>query len=130
MAVDGTVVRRFYAAVAARDVDTAAGCLEPDASWRMPGHNVLSGTYIGWDAIRDQLLARLAGLSRGTFRAELLDLTVGDVFVVAVQRATAEREGRSLDVTGCQLMRVRDGLIQEVRGHYSDDAALDAFWGS
>jgi hypothetical protein len=31
-------------------------------------------------------------------------------------------------VTGCQPMRVRDGLILEVRGNYCDQSALDAFW--
>jgi ketosteroid isomerase-like protein len=47
---------------------------------------------------------------------------------VAVQRATAEHGGKRLDVTGCQLMTVIDGRITEVRGHYSDQEALDAFW--
>jgi uncharacterized protein len=35
-----------------------------------------------------------------------------------------------LDVTGCQLMRLRDGRITEIRGHYSDQYALDAFFGT
>jgi ketosteroid isomerase-like protein len=34
-----------------------------------------------------------------------------------------------LDLTVCQLMRVHDGKIVEVRGHYGDEAALNAFWG-
>jgi len=67
-------------------------------------------------------------LSGGTFRAELLDVAVGEHFVVAIQRATASYQGRTLDITGCQLMRVRDGVIQGVRGHYSEQTALDAFW--
>ncbi len=33
-----------------------------------------------------------------------------------------------LDITGCQLMHVEGGLIREVRGHYSDQGRLDAFW--
>jgi uncharacterized protein len=37
-------------------------------------------------------------------------------------------EGRTLDVTGCQLMEIIDGRISQVRGHYSDQEALDAFW--
>jgi hypothetical protein len=27
-------------------------------------------------------------------------------------------------------MRIQDGRIVEVRGHYSDQEALDAFWSS
>ena len=37
-------------------------------------------------------------------------------------------QGRRLDVTGCQLMRLKEGRISEVQGHYSDQYALDAFW--
>jgi hypothetical protein len=67
-------------------------------------------------------------LSGRTFRAELLDVAVGQEFIVAVQHATASYQGRRLDVTGCQLMRLEQGRIAEVRGHYSDQEALDAFW--
>ena len=45
-----------------------------------------------------------------------------------MQHATAAYQGRHLDITGCQLMRVEEGRITEVRGHYSDQYALDAFW--
>ena len=64
----------------------------------------------------------------GTFRAELIDVAVGRDYVVAIQHATAQFGGKSLDITGRQLIRLQDGLIAEVRGHYSDEAALDAFW--
>ncbi|MGZ4556447.1 MAG: hypothetical protein ACXVXZ_12020 [Mycobacteriaceae bacterium] len=71
---------------------------------------------------------RFRPLSWGTFRAELLDVAVGYTYVVAVQRATASRGELTLDNTGCQLIRVSNGVIHNVRGHYSDQAALDAFW--
>ena len=45
-----------------------------------------------------------------------------------MQHATASYRGRRLDITGCQLMRLEQGRIVEVRGHYSDQEALDAFW--
>jgi hypothetical protein len=38
--------------------------------------------------------------------------------------------GRRLDVTGCQLIGMDQGRIAEVRGHYSDQDALDAFWAT
>lgn len=97
--------------------------------WHLPGQSVISGDHVGWDAIRDDFLSRLGPLSGGTFRAELLDIAAGDEYVVAVQHATGSFEGRVLDVTGCQLMTLQDGLIAMVKGHYSDQAQLDAFWG-
>ena len=84
--------------------------------------------YQGWPAIRDDFLARLRPLSGQTFRAELLDVAVGPEFIVAMQHVTASSRGRCLDITGCQLMRLEQGRIVEVRGHYSDEKALDAFW--
>lgn len=122
------VVRRFYTAVAERDMVAAASCFAADAVWHLPGSSAIAGDHVGWEAIRDDFLARLAPLSGGTFRAELVDVAVGGSYVVAVQHATAHREDRELDITGCQLMTVREGLIREVRGHYSDQAALDSFW--
>lgn len=128
-AEDVVVVRRLYAAVAARDLAAIGECFDEDAVWHLPGTNVLSGTYRGWPAIREELLARQGPISGGTFRAQLLDLAVGNQYIIAIVHATAERAGHRLDQTVCQLMRVRKGKIVEVRGHYPDEAALNAFWG-
>lgn len=72
--------------------------------------------------------AKIAALSGGTFRAELVDVLVGSHRVAAFQHATAERSGRTLDVTACQVMSFRGELIADVRGHYSDQYQLDEFW--
>ena len=122
------VVRRLYSAIADRDLDAAATCFADDVVWRLPGDSPIAGTHRGWAAIRDNFLAKLGPLSGGTFRAQLLDVCRGETYVVAVQHATAQHDGRNLDITACQLMRVEHGRIVEVRGHYSDQAALDAFW--
>jgi uncharacterized protein len=125
---DVAVVRRLYAAMAVGDLPAIAECFDEEAIWHLPGTNPLSGTHRGWSAIRDNLLARQGPLSGGTFRAQLLDLAVGSEYIVAVVHATADHAGRRLDLTVCQLMRVHNGKIVEVHGHYSDDAALNAFW--
>ena len=122
------VVQRLYSAVADHDLDAAAGCFADDAVWLLPGTSCIAGTHRGWAAIRNNFLAKLDPLSGGTFRARLLDVCGGDTYVVAVQHATAQHDGRDLDVTACQLMRVEGRRITEVRGHDSDQAALDAFW--
>jgi len=67
--------------------------------------------------------------SGGTFRAQFLDLAVGAEYIVAVGKGIAEHDGRRLEVSVCQLMRVQDGMIVEVRGHYSDPTQLEAFFG-
>jgi ketosteroid isomerase-like protein len=122
------VVQRFYKAMADRDLEAAGPCFAEDAVWTLPGQSSIAGTYRGWPAIRDDFLKQLGLRSGGTFKAGLLDVCAGDTYVIAVQHATAEHEGRTLDVTACQRMRIEDGRIVEVRGHYSDQRDLDNFW--
>lgn len=121
-------VRRLYAALAASDLAAAEACFAPEAVWHVPGHSPIAGTHRGWPEILSGVLDRLGPLSGGTFRAELVDVAVGEHYVVAVQHATAALGQRRLDVTGCQLMRFAGGRIAEVLGHYNDQEALDGFW--
>jgi uncharacterized protein len=125
---DAETVRRFYAAFADRDFETVRACFAPDAVWHLPGRNAIAGDHHGWDEIYDNFLGRIGPLSGGTLRAGLMDVAVGSDHLVAVQHATAQHDGRRLDVTGCQLIRMNDGLIAEVQGHYSDQYAFDSFW--
>ena len=126
---DVATVRHFYAALAAGDLVTAEGCFHENAVWQVPGNSRISGRHHGWPAIRDDFLTQLRSLSGGTFRAEFLDLAVGAEYIVAVGKGIAEHDERRLDVSVCQLMRVENEKIVEVRGHYSDPAALEAFFG-
>jgi uncharacterized protein len=128
MSERGDVVRRMYQAINDGDVAAAAACFAPGAVWILPGRGPLAGTHRGVHDIHRDFFAQLGPLSGGTFRAELLDVAEGERYVIAVQHATAQHGGRTLDVTGCQLMTVQDGRITEVRGHYSDQYALDDFW--
>ena len=127
---DADVVRRAYAALAARDMDTLESLFAWDAVWVLPGSSAISGTHQGWPAIRDEFVALLGPLSGGSFCAELVDVAVGERYIVAIQHTTGEFKGRTLDVTSCQLVRIEHGLIREVSGLYSAEslARVEAFW--
>ncbi len=125
---DADVVRRLYQALADRDLAAVESCFARDVVWHLPGTSPIAGDHHGWSQIWDDFMAKLGPLSGETFRADLVDVAIGGRFVIAVQHATASYRGKTLDITACQLITVREGLIQEVRGHYSDQDALDAFW--
>jgi uncharacterized protein len=123
-----TTVRRLYEAFAHKDWKAAGECFAEDAVWHVPGRSPIAGDHRGWNSILADFFARLGPLSDGTFRADLVDVLVGEQVIAAFQYATGERAGRHLDVTVCQVMRFRDGLISDVHGHYSDLYRLDEFW--
>ena len=125
---DADVVRRAYAALATGAMDDLEQCFARDAVWHEPGHNIYSGERVGWQEIRDDFLALLGPLSQGAFRAELLDIAVGQEYVVAIHRARGEHNGRSLDTTTFEVIRLARGRIQEVWACYANQAEVDAFW--
>lgn len=125
---DVEVVRRAYAALAAGDMDELESCFARDAVWHEPGNNIYSGERVGWPEIRDELLALLGPLSHGTFRTELLDITVGEKYVAGVHRASGEQKGLTRDSMSCHVFLVAWGHIQEVWATHAQQALVDAFW--
>jgi uncharacterized protein len=121
-------VRRMYEAFARKDWKAAGECFTEDAVWHLPGKSPIAGDYKGWNAILNDFFARLGPLSNGTFRADLVDVLIGEQVVAAYQHATGERAGKRLDITVCQVMTFRDGRIAHVGGHYGDVYDLDEFW--
>jgi len=127
-AADVHVVRRVYAALETGDMNELEQCFARDAVWHEPGDNIYSGDRQGWPEIRDDFLSLLGPLSRGAFRAELVDIAVGQEYVVAVHRGRGEHNGRILDSLSFQVVRVVRGRIQEVWSNYANQAEVDAFW--
>ena len=127
-ALDVDLVRRAYTALESGHMDELEQCFARDAVWHEPGDNIYSGDRVGWPQIRDEVLALLGPLSRGAFRAELVDVVVGQEYVVAVHRGQGEHDGRILDSLSFQVVRVVQGRIQEVWSTYANQAEVDAFW--
>ena len=125
---EAEVIRRAYAALATGDMDDLQQCFAHDAVWHEPGQNIYSGDRVGWPEIRDEFFALLGPLSRGAFRAELMDIAIGQQYVVAIHRSRGENNGRTLDTTVFEVVRIARGRIQEVWASYANQAEVDAFW--
>lgn len=128
MSSDAEVIVRLDAALRSHDRVAARDCFSDDAVWKYPGKGPLAGRHVGWKAIERDLMAVRRLLSNDTYRAELLDVTVGDKYLVAVLRTQAEHGIHHLDITVCKLVRVVDGRIHEITNHLSDAAVHEAFW--
>ena len=123
------VVLDFYEAGARGDMDTCFGLLADDVTWTNIGSTKFSGTYVGKQALAEDLLGPLFGQLKAGIASRVERLTAEGDIVVAETTGTAETaDGRPYNNTYCQVMRIRDGRIAEVK-EYMDTALIDSVFG-
>lgn len=123
-----TLVRKGYEAFSSGDMDTMSEVMAPDVVHETPGSNQVSGERKGQSEVFARF-GKLAELTGGTVKVELLDVRAeGDDRVVARHRATAEREGKKLDVGQTIVFTVVDGKITRLDESSDDVEAEDKFW--
>ena len=122
------VVRRFYDAAARGDMDACFAILADDVKWTNIGTTKFSGTYTGKQALLEQLLGPLfAQLKAGIFPTIENLIAEADV-VVAQTTGTAEtHDGISYNNSYCQVMRIREGKIVEVKEYFDTQLASSVF---
>lgn len=122
---NAALVRRVFAAFG-KDAMAISAALARDVVWRVPGHTVVSGEYRGRRAVVEFL--RRTGLETGgTYRSRLHTVLAGDVWAVAVYRATGSRNGIDLDVDQALVIRIAGGLWQDVTA-VPLDSSFERFW--
>jgi uncharacterized protein len=120
-------LRRAYEAFNTADMKTLTEVFDERAVWHLPGRSSLANDYQGREAIF-AYFGRLGQETGGTFRAELEHLLADDDRVVGIQRSTAERGGKHLDVGDCIVFELKDGRVTDGREHFHDLYAWDEFW--
>jgi len=121
------VMRRAVAAFQAGDAAAMTALFADDLVWRIPGKSPVSRTAKNRDEFF-QLAGQLMELSGGTFKVENLEIHANDAGGVFVDRLTAARDGRKLDLGLLLLVRIRGGKIVEGTDYFHDQYAWDAFW--
>ena len=122
---NAALVRRVFAAFG-RDAMAVSAALARDVTWRVPGNTVMSGEYHGRREVVEFL--RRTGLeTEGTYRSHLHTVFADDDWAVAIYRATGNRNGIDLDVEQALVIRVADGLWEDVTA-VPLDSAFERFW--
>ena len=122
------VMRRGYEAFNVGDMDTLIEVFDESIVWHLPGRSSMANDYQGRDATL-AYFGQLAQKTGGTFRAELQHLlSDDDDRVVGIQRSTADRDGKHLDVGNCIVFQLKDGRVVDGREHFHDLYAWDEFW--
>jgi len=123
------IVINFYAAAARGDMDTCFALLADEVTWTNIGSTKFSGTFAGKQELVERLLGPLFSQLRAGIRSEIERLTAEDDIVVAQTSGTAETlDGRPYNNTYCQVIRIRDGKIIEVK-EYLDTALVTEVFG-
>jgi uncharacterized protein len=120
-------VKRGYEAFAQGDMDTLRTILAADVTWHAPGQGPRSGDFHGIDPVIAEF-GRLFQDSGGSFRVEVNEIMEGEHSVVVLARASAAREGRTLDEPYAHIFQFRGDQVSEAWVVNYDQAATEAFW--
>lgn len=122
---NAALVRRVFAAFG-QDAMAISAAFARDIVWRVPGNTAMSGEYHGRREVVEFL--RRTGLETGgTYRSHLHTVFADDDWAVAIYRATGSRNGVDLDIEQALVIRVANGLWQDVTAAPLD-SAFERFW--
>lgn len=121
------IIRRAYEAFDRADLETIQQTFADDVVLHVGGRSPISGQYKGRDDVLG-FLGQVVSLSNGTFKVAPHDILGSDDHVVALSRATGQREGKTLDVANVEVYHLAGGKISEAWFMSADDYAEDEFW--
>lgn len=122
-----SLIRRTYKDFETGDLELLQVVMGEDVVWHEPGRTSLAGDYKGPEAVLG-LLGELKTRSGGTFQVEVLDVLSKPERAVVLQRETATRTGKALDVIAAVDFEIHHGKITEVTVYQADTYQFDEFW--
>ena len=123
------VAATYFDALGRGDIPTVMAQFSDTVVWHQPGANRFSGDHEGLAGV-GALLGGMMEASEGSFQLAVTGPSMANGELVAVPvRFTGSRAGASMDMSGVDLLTVRDGRIVEVHLFSEDGHGEDAFWG-
>ncbi len=122
-----SLVRRTYQDFESGDLDLLGVVMAQEVVWHEPGRSSLAGHYKGPHEVLG-FLRQLKARSSGTFKIEVLDVLSEPERAVVLQRETAVKNDKILDVIAAVDFEVHNGKITEVTVYQHDTYAFDEFW--
>ncbi len=122
------LVRKGFEAFGAGDMATLDAIMADDAVWHASGAGVLSGDFVGKQAIFGNFA--LIPQETDAFSQEIHAILADDEHAVALVNATATRRGNTATFAQMFVFHVEGGKTKEVWTTPIDQAAADAFWSA
>jgi len=121
--------RKSHEAFSRGDKDTLGEMIAEDAVWHSPGKSPVSGEFRGREAVFGEFFGKIEELSGGTAEfVEHQDYFGNDERSVALFRFGATRNGETMEVGVCEVIRWRRGQCVEEWSYCDDQYRWDAFW--
>lgn len=118
------IIRRFYEAGNAGDLEAALAVLADDVTWTNIGSTPFSGTFTGKDVLLAELLGPVFSRLNGGIHATIDNVVAEGDFVVVQARGAAETiDGRPYNNTYCHVFQLRDDEIARVTEYFDTQLA-------
>ena len=122
------VVLDFYATASRGDMEACFALLADDITWTNIGSTPFSGSFSGKDVLIEQVLGPLFGQLKAGIKPTIERLIGEGDHVVALTTGEAEtHDGTPYNNSYCQVMRIRDGQIAEVREYFDTELTSAVF---
>ena len=122
-------IRAYQAAMARGDYEASATVFDPDVTYTVPGHNVLSGVYKGPAAVMGYL-GKLMELTQGSYGISEMHWLVNEKEqVILFIKNYADLDGRSYEWEETILFEFKNGRKYNLEHFQADQAGVDAFLG-
>jgi hypothetical protein len=116
-----------YEAFAAGDLTAVSDLLSDDIVWHSGGSNVLTGDYVGKEAVLG-FFGLLMQESGGSFRNDIHDMLANDEHGVALVTMSATRGGESFEGRMVHVFHMSDDKMTEFWAIPEDQSGYDEFW--
>lgn len=120
------MLREAYAALTRGDVPGLLALCTADVTFDIPGNGLLSG-HLSKEAFLAKLGEAMPAVG-GTFRAEVLGITVSEDAGAVLTAQRAERDGALHTWRSVHWWRIRGGKLAELRELVDDAVAFDRAW--
>lgn len=121
------LIKDLYGAYISGDLEAILRPFNDKSVWIELGDNQRTGVFHGATGLLEHSMRNLE-LTDGTLATEVQEIVGGAQYVVAIERATAQRNGRSLDMLCATSYQIADGVVAEMQVLPFDSQEWQRFW--
>lgn len=112
MSANREIIEKLYAGFAAGDVPTVLGAMDPEISWTEAAGFPYAGTYVGPDAVLQNVFMRLATEWEGFAAVPSTYVSEGETVVaIGEYSGTYNATGKSMKTPMVHVWTLKDGRI-------------------